>query len=85
VASPYTMSRHKDTFVRLEKELGQLRGWLGIQLHFTFPPIFNIIFDAEALGAYRRLFSLLLRIRLVAHSLERLWKTRSGLGMCDMM
>ncbi len=53
---------------------------MGVQLHFEFPVIFNIIFDAEAVAAYRRLFSLLMKIRLVAHSLERLWKTRSRLA-----
>jgi hypothetical protein len=80
VASPFTISRYPETYVRLEKELGQIRAWLGIQLRVAFPPIFHVIFDSEALAAYQRLFSLLMRIRLVAHSLERLWKTRSRLS-----
>ena len=52
------------------------------------PPIFHIIFDTEALSAYQRLFSLLMKIRLMAHSLEKLWKTRSRLssdrGFCQL-
>ena len=79
-ACPYTVSRYPETSVRLEKELNQLRSWLNIQLHVRFPPVFHIVFDTEALSAYQRLFSLLMKIRLMAHSLEKLWKTRSRLS-----
>ncbi len=80
VASPFTISRYPETHLRLEKELQQLRAWLGVQLRVSFPSVFQIIFDAEALAAYQRLFSLLMRSRLVAHLLERLWKSRSHLA-----
>ena len=87
-ACPYTISRYPETHVRLEQELSQLRSWLNIQLRVRFPPIFHIIFDTEALSAYQRLFSLLMKIRLMAHSLEKLWKTRSRLssdrGFCQL-
>lgn len=79
-ACPYTISRYPETHVRLDQELSQLRSWLNIQLRVRFPPIFHIIFDAEALSAYQRLFTLLMKIRLMAHSLEKLWKTRSRLS-----
>ena len=76
-ACPYTISRYPETHVRLEQELSQLRSWLNIQLRVRFPHLPRIV---EALSAYQRLFSLLMKIRLMAHSLEKLWKTRSRLS-----
>ena len=79
-ACPYTISRYPETSVRLEQELSQLRSWLNIQLRVRFPPVFHIVFDTEALSAYQRLFPFLMKIRLMAHSLEKLWKTPSRLS-----
>lgn len=87
-ACPYTISRFPETHARLDKELAQIRSWMNIQLRVRFPAVFHIIFDAEALSAYQRLFSLIMKIRLIAHSLEKLWKTRSRLasdrGFCQL-
>jgi hypothetical protein len=87
-ACPYTISRFPETHARLDRELAQLRSWTNIQLRVRFPAVFHIIFDSEALSAYQRLFSLIMKIRLIAHSLEKLWKTRSRLasdrGFCQL-
>jgi len=38
------------------------------------------VFDAEAMGAYERLFTAVMKVRLVAHALERLWMVKSRLA-----
>lgn len=80
VASPFTSTRFPDTFRRLEIELSQIKGWMNLKLEFEIPQIFKIVFDSDALSAYGRIFASLFKIKLVAHSLERLWKTRSRLA-----
>jgi len=64
VASPFTSTRHPETFLRLEAELEQIRAWLGLQLQFRFPAIFGIIFDSDALAAYERLFAFIMKVCL---------------------
>lgn len=68
VASPFTSARHPDTFARLEQEVAQIRAWLGVHLQFRFPSMFTIIFDSEALSAYERIFSFVMKVRSVSSS-----------------
>lgn len=80
VASPFTSTRYPDTFLRLESELKDLKYWMDLKLQLEIPSIFRIIFDNEALGKYERLFSTLVKVRLLVHELERLWMARSRLA-----
>jgi Gamma tubulin complex component C-terminal len=43
-------------------------------------PLFTIVFDSDAMGAYDRLFTALMKVRLVEHALERLWMVKSRLA-----
>lgn len=79
VTSTYTSTRFPDTFLRLESELSSLRSWLNLQLEFEIPSIFRILFDSDAISCYERIFSLLIKVRLVDHALERLWMGSSRL------
>ena len=80
VASPFTSTRYPDTFLRLESELKDLKYWMNLKLQLEIPSIFRIIFDNEALGKYERVFSTLVKVRLLVHELERLWMARSRLA-----
>jgi hypothetical protein len=51
---------------------------MGLRLQLTFPPLFQIVFDAEAVAGYERLFSSIVRVRMIALLLEKLWIARSG-------
>jgi hypothetical protein len=53
------------SFDRLEKELNQFRAWMVLKIQFRFPPLFKIIFDAEALGSYERIFTALMKVGCV--------------------
>jgi len=80
VASPFTSTRYPDTFLRLESELKDLKYWMNLKLQLEIPSIFRVIFDNEALGKYERVFSTLVKVRLLVHELERLWMARSRLA-----
>jgi hypothetical protein len=80
VASPFTSTRYPDTFLRLESELKGLKYWMNLKLQLEIPSIFRVIFDSEALGKYERVFSTLVKVRLLVHELERLWMARSRLS-----
>jgi Gamma tubulin complex component C-terminal len=57
-----------------------MRAWMNLKLQFRVPPLFTIVFDADAMGAYERLFTTLMKVRLVEHALERLWMVKSRLS-----
>lgn len=77
VCSPYTSARHPDTFLKMEEELAKIRTWMNIKMQFQFPPLFKVIFDAESVRHYERIFSLVMKIRFVSRMLEKLWMSRS--------
>ncbi len=80
VASPYTSTRYPDTFLRLNQELNKFRTWMNLKLVFVIPSIFKIIFDSDAIYGYERVFNTLMKIKLVAHALEKIWKVKSRLS-----
>ena len=80
VASTFTSTRHPTTFARLETMVKRYRSWMTLKMKFRFPSIFGIIFDVESLNAYERVFAMLMKIRLVAHALQRVWMSRSNLS-----
>ena len=49
---------------RLEKEVSQFRAWMNLKLTFRFPSLFKIIFDSDAMSAYERLFTLIMKVSL---------------------
>jgi hypothetical protein len=49
--------------------MSQFRSWMNLKMQFTFPPLFKIIFDAEALGLYERIFTFLMKVGLVPYLL----------------
>lgn len=62
VASTYTTARYPETVIQLEYHLTQFRLWMNLILQFQFPEVFRVIVDAEAIGSYQRLFSLLIKV-----------------------
>jgi hypothetical protein len=73
VASIFTSARFPETFLRLEKEVSQFRAWMNLKLSYKFPAVFSIVFDSDAMSCYDRVFTSIMKIRLIAHALERLW------------
>ena len=49
---------------RLEKEVSQFRAWMNLKLTFRFPSLFKIIFDSDAMSAYERLFTLIMKVSI---------------------
>jgi hypothetical protein len=77
VCSPFTSARYPDTFLQLEREVSRIRAWMHLKMHVHFPSIFTVIFDADSKRNYERVFGLVMKIRLVARLLEKLWMARS--------
>jgi hypothetical protein len=44
-----------------------------LKLNLNFPKLFNIILDSEAMDCYNRVFSLLMKVRIIDHSLQNIW------------
>jgi hypothetical protein len=61
-ASSLTFARHPDVFSRIEREVAQVRAWMGLKLQLVFPPMFRVIFDAEAVSSYERIFSAIMKV-----------------------
>jgi hypothetical protein len=80
IASPFTAARFPEARSRLAEEVSRLKAWMSLGLKLHVPPALRVLFDADALRTYERIFSLLLKVRLVAHALERLWLVRSRLA-----
>ncbi len=49
---------------------------MNLKLVFVIPSIFKIIFDFDAINGYERVFNTLIKIKLVTHSLEKIWKVK---------
>ena len=62
VASPLTATKYPDSFVRIEAEMNQFRSWLHLRLHFQVPSCFRIVFDADSITSYERLFSSIMKV-----------------------
>lgn len=80
VASASTFTRYPDTFARIQSEVDRVRAWMHMKLQLAFPPMFRVIFDTDAVTCYERIFSAIMKVRVVAHALERLWIARSRLA-----
>ena len=63
VASAFTSAKYPETFSKLEKQLLQFRAWMNLKLQFRVPDLFKIVFDADAMGAYERIFSSVMKVR----------------------
>jgi len=63
VASPLTFTRYPDTFARIQTEVDRIRAWMHMKLQLSFPPMFRVIFDAEAVTCYERIFSAIMKVR----------------------
>lgn len=62
VASPSTFSRYPDTFARIQNEVDKVRAWMQLKLQLSFPPMFRVIFDADAVGCYERIFAAIMKV-----------------------
>lgn len=63
VASASTSARYPDTFARIQEEVDRVRAWMHMKLQLVFPPMFRVIFDAEAVMCYERIFSAIMKVR----------------------
>jgi hypothetical protein len=52
--------------ISLEREVSQFRAWMNLKLSFHFPALFKIIFDSEAMSAYERLFTTIMKVCIEA-------------------
>lgn len=48
--------------ISLEREVSQFRAWMNLKLSFHFPALFKIIFDSDAMSAYERLFTTIMKV-----------------------
>lgn len=62
VASALTFTRYPDTFARIQSEVDRIRSWMHMKLQLAFPPMFRVIFDAEAVTCYERIFSAIMKV-----------------------
>lgn len=62
VASASTSTRYPDTFARIQEEVDRVRAWMHMKLQLAFPPMFRVIFDAEAVMCYERIFSAIMKV-----------------------
>ena len=62
VASPLTFTRYPDTFARIQTEVDRIRAWMHMKLQLSFPPMFRVIFDADAVTCYERIFSAIMKV-----------------------
>lgn len=79
VASSVTAARFPPTFSWLDSRMSQFRAWMSLKLKFQFPRVFGIVVDQDAVSAYSRIFSSLIKVRLVVHAFERLLLSRPAL------
>lgn len=63
VASALTFTRYPDTFARIQTEVDRIRAWMHMKLQLSFPPMFRVIFDAEAVTCYERIFSAIMKVQ----------------------
>lgn len=63
---PLTSLLHASLTISLEREVSQFRAWMNLKLSFHFPALFKIIFDSEAMSAYERLFTTIMKVRIQA-------------------
>lgn len=64
VASSSTFTRYPDTFARIQSEVDKVRAWMHLKLQLAFPPMFRVIFDAEAVGCYERIFAAIMKVSM---------------------
>ena len=62
VASAYTCARYPDTFSRLQREMERLRAWTNLKLQLSLPSLFRVIFDADAVSGYERIFAAIMKV-----------------------
>jgi hypothetical protein len=83
--SAFTATRYPATQGRLEREISQMKLWMNLKLQYSFNLLLKVIFDTDSIRNYERMFSLIMKIRLVARLLEKLWMTRSRLITTDRL
>jgi hypothetical protein len=71
VTSVPTAARHPDTAARVQVEVDRVRAWMNLKLQLHFPPMFRVIFDAEAMTCYERVFALIMKVSVVTCDLSR--------------
>ena len=81
ISSSFTSSKYPETYHRLSTLIHNFHGYMQLKLDFAFPTLFKIIIDESSLSSYQRLFTQLMKVRLVVHALERLWKLHDGSGL----
>lgn len=62
VTSAPTAARHPDTAARVQEEVDRVRAWMHIKLSLNFPPMFRVIFDADAVTCYERVFAAIMKV-----------------------
>lgn len=63
VTSAPTAARHPDTTARVQEEVDRVRAWMQIKLCLHFPPMFRVIFDADAVTCYERVFAAIMKVK----------------------
>lgn len=76
VATMVSSTKHPETYSLISKIITQYHRWMHVKLELQLPSLYQILFDSTVLVSYQRMFSLLMKIRLVIHALERLWKIK---------
>jgi hypothetical protein len=62
VTSAPTAARHPDTAARVQTEVDRVRAWMHVKLNLHFPPMFRVIFDADAVTCYERVFGVIMKV-----------------------
>lgn len=63
VTSAATATRHPETAACILEEVNRVRAWMNMKLQLNFPPMFRVIFDADAVAGYERIFSVIMKVQ----------------------
>lgn len=61
--SSYTYSKFPDTAKELELEVSKINRYLCLDAHLKLPVVYQIVYDGEMIGCYRKIFSFLMKVR----------------------
>lgn len=78
VTSTFTAARYPQLSNKMEEILTAYRNWIHMRITLQFPSIFTIVFDQEVMKSYETMFSMLMKIRFIGYSLERLFMSSFG-------
>lgn len=63
-ASAYTAAKFPDTCKALDEEVVKICGFLSLQVQLRLPSVYQIVYDGEMIGCYKKIFTYLMKVGL---------------------